>query len=345
VKPPFPRLSDIAPDSLPTRPEEPKEETPLSTLNGLLRDRTHYPVGWEPPVVEWILPGMIPDGYSIVAGRPKTGKSFLLLDVALAVANGGHALGKIPVEQGDVLYMALEDPEGRVVRRARHVLGTDILPEGFHFLSRAAVPYLRGGGMVSEFLRSFKERGCPGLRLVVIDTMAMVRPPRGRQGDIAKEDYDLGARVAGLSRELGTAIIGVFHAAQSETADPLDQIAGTYGVTAAADGTCLLRRDRDTSEGVLMGTSREGADYQVAMRSENGRWRIVDQIPRAGNAGLGRRSREVLAVLMEAGPMSAAEVALRIGVESARAQAVLGRLREFGLVGCPARDVWAVVPE
>jgi RecA-family ATPase len=53
-----------------------------------------------------------------MAGAPKLGKSWLGLGLRIAVAGGGHALGKIAVTQGDVLYLALEDNARRLRRSA-----------------------------------------------------------------------------------------------------------------------------------------------------------------------------------------------------------------------------------
>jgi len=41
------------------------------------------------------VPGFIAQGVTLLAGRPKMGKSFLALNIALAVGHGGEALGCI----------------------------------------------------------------------------------------------------------------------------------------------------------------------------------------------------------------------------------------------------------
>ena len=45
------------------------------------------------PTIEHIVPGDIQPGLSIIAGKPKTGKSWLSLNLGIAVATGGLALG------------------------------------------------------------------------------------------------------------------------------------------------------------------------------------------------------------------------------------------------------------
>src|SRR5262245_57136745 len=39
------------------------------------------------PEIAYVIPGLIPEGLSILAGRPKIGKSWLALDAAFAVAS------------------------------------------------------------------------------------------------------------------------------------------------------------------------------------------------------------------------------------------------------------------
>jgi hypothetical protein len=65
----------------------------------------------ELPEIKFIVPGYVTEGLTILAGKGKIGKSWLALGIAVAVACGGYALGSIEVEQGDVLYLALEDNE------------------------------------------------------------------------------------------------------------------------------------------------------------------------------------------------------------------------------------------
>ena len=58
----------------------------------------------------------------MLCGKPKMGKSWLVLGFALGIACGGYVLSKVKVEPGHVLYLALEDNERRLQRRAKQVL-------------------------------------------------------------------------------------------------------------------------------------------------------------------------------------------------------------------------------
>ena len=71
--------------------------------------------------LQFIVPDLLPEGLTLLAGKPKLGKSFLALDLGLAVASGGLAFGSLEVEAGDVLYYALEDSERRLKDRLKQM--------------------------------------------------------------------------------------------------------------------------------------------------------------------------------------------------------------------------------
>ena len=55
------------------------------------------------PEQKWLVNELIPVGLVSLAGRPKVGKSWMALQLAVAVATGGRFLDK-QVEQGAVLH-------------------------------------------------------------------------------------------------------------------------------------------------------------------------------------------------------------------------------------------------
>src|SRR5918997_209730 len=77
---------------------------------GSARDLRHKEFG----PIAYVVPGYIAEGCTLLAGRPKLGKSWLCLEIGLAVAGAGTCLGGLPCEEGDVLYLALEDNERRL---------------------------------------------------------------------------------------------------------------------------------------------------------------------------------------------------------------------------------------
>jgi RecA-family ATPase len=80
------------------------------------------------PQPKWAIEGLLPEGLAFFAGAPKLGKSWFALGLGIAVASGGYALGKIPVDEGEILYLALEDNPRRLQSRLRVLLGDDEAP-------------------------------------------------------------------------------------------------------------------------------------------------------------------------------------------------------------------------
>src|SRR5687767_7906466 len=68
------------------------------------------------------LPGYVTEGLTFLVSRPKLGKSWLMLDVSVAIATGRATLGTLQPEIGDVLYLALDDGERRLQQRLAALL-------------------------------------------------------------------------------------------------------------------------------------------------------------------------------------------------------------------------------
>jgi RecA-family ATPase len=85
------------------------------------------------PEPRYAVDGLFPEGLAFMCGAPKLGKSWMGLGLGIAVASGGYALSSIAVEQGDVLYLALEDNARRLQGRLRLLLKGAAASEGLHF--------------------------------------------------------------------------------------------------------------------------------------------------------------------------------------------------------------------
>ena len=68
--------------------------------------------------VEWVIEGLLPAGCYLLGGKPKLGKSWLVLALQLAVSQGRDFLGH-KVKSGRCLYLALEDSDRRMQSRIR----------------------------------------------------------------------------------------------------------------------------------------------------------------------------------------------------------------------------------
>src|SRR5829696_6178420 len=214
----------------------------------------------ELPPVRWGVRGVLPEGVTLLAGKPKLGKSWLALGICVAVASGGVALGTRQVEWGEVLYLALEDNRRRLQKRLGKML-REPAPEGLEMAT--AWPKLDEGGV--EALKSWLGEH-PEARLVAVDTLAKTRP-RTRGQNVYQEDYAALEELLPLAAEHGVAIVVVHHTRKMAAADPLDEISGSTGLTGGVDGALVLKRDRGRADAYLHVTGRDIEEEQeLALR-------------------------------------------------------------------------------
>jgi len=76
----------------------------------------HELMNTEIPPLKYAIRPILPEGFVCIAGRPKAMKSWTMLKIAYAVQNGKDFMGH-KTEQGDVLYLALEDSKRRIKDR------------------------------------------------------------------------------------------------------------------------------------------------------------------------------------------------------------------------------------
>jgi predicted transcriptional regulator len=213
--------------------------------------------------LKWTVDRLIPEGLVLFAGKPKMGKSWLALDVALAVACGGFALGRIGVKQGDVLYLALEDGKRRLQDRCRRLLPNGKVPTGIAF--RLDCPRIGEGG--ADLIAGWIDDH-PQARLVVIDTLKKVRDqPKQGQG-VYDAEYEALQPLAELAQRRRVAILVVYHFNKRGEAgdDRYDAISGSTGLTAVVDATLGLFRKRGQADAWLGISSRDGEEGKIALQ-------------------------------------------------------------------------------
>ena len=90
----------------------------------------------ELPPIRHVVEGLLPMGMGVLVAKPKLGKSWMVLDLCLAVAQGEPFLG-FPTRQHGTLYLALEDGKSRMQTRLRRLLEGRPAPANMHGWARA----------------------------------------------------------------------------------------------------------------------------------------------------------------------------------------------------------------
>jgi DNA-binding CsgD family transcriptional regulator len=213
----------------------------------------------ELPEPRYACADLIVEGLSFLAGKPKIGKSWMGLQLAVAVVIGGRWLGNA-CERGSVLYLALEDSRKRLQSRLQIVLAGTECPSSLHLTTKC--PRLNEGGidLISSWLEAH-----PDARLVIIDTLAKVKPHRGKHADIYAEDGDVGTRLQALAFKHHIALVVLTHTRKAFAEDFLEEVSGTLGLTGAADSVLVLKRDRNAPDGTLHVTGRDIDERELAL--------------------------------------------------------------------------------
>jgi len=233
----------------------------------------------ELPDIRWAVPGLLPEGLALLAGRPKLGKSWMTLNIAAAVAEGDIAMGELPCDDGECLVLALEDNKRRLQSRLRRMLGKDSPWPGRMHLE---VRWPRQDESGIEALDSWLGQH-PDARLVVIDTYARFKAEPvagGKRGDVYAEDYAAGVKLQELALAHHVAIWVVTHYNKALHDDWINAVTGSSGTTGVADTICGLERPRGATgqkDAVLHVTGRdvEENDWAVAFEGVLGRWTIL----------------------------------------------------------------------
>lgn len=209
--------------------------------------------------------------YLVGPGLIPTHNSWMSLNIATAVSHGQQVFGMMDCEQGDVLYLALEDPYRRL--KERYLQMTEGKSHaGAERLTLQNISTGIGETLPEDVRQWVKESENP--RLVIIDTLSKVRPRRGKAEDMYLDSYDDMSKLKALADDLRIAIMVIHHTRKGTADDALEEVLGSTGFTGAADSILVLKKRRGDSEGILLVTGRDIDELAMQMHfdADMGSW-------------------------------------------------------------------------
>lgn len=230
------------------------------------------------PPVQWAVPGLLPAGLSFLVAAPKMGKSWMALDLCLAVAAGGEWLGR-KVNQGPTLYLDLEDSANRAQARMRTLLdGFTAAPETCTF--RLLAPIL--GPDLFKILDEWIAAN-PGAKVVCIDTFQKIKPATGKNETSYSADYRICAPLQSWAQQHNICVLLVHHTKKGTgSADIFEGINGSQGLMGSADAVLMLTKGdgRFAEEATLSVTGRDVDMEQYAARFNKAscRWELLGTV-------------------------------------------------------------------
>lgn len=237
--------------------------------------------------VRYIVPGLLAEGVTLFGGKPKIGKSWMAFDFAFPIAGGGAVFGSLPVDGGDVLYLALEDNQRRLKSRMLK-RGVRQAPDRLTFFTEW--PTLDDGCI--EAMEEWAD-SVPKPTLVIVDVLKKIRGRPRANEQIYDADYRCLTGLQSFALGRGLAVLVIHHVRKMEADDPLESLSGTNGLTGAADTVMVLQPDKGTGHKILYVRGRDVEEAEKAVRFEpdTGQWKLL------GNAAEIGRTDERQAIL------------------------------------------------
>ncbi|MBB5863775.1 AAA family ATPase [Xanthomonas sp. 3058] len=213
------------------------------------------------PPPRWLVPGVLTEGsLAAIYGAPESGKSFLAVDMSMAIAGGIDWHGR-QVEHGGVLYIAAEGAPG-LGKRFR-AWKMDRCAQGRRFDLHLMRDDLNLAAEKDGGVRAFVEvvtEGLGQLRLVVIDTLNQTAA--GADENSAK---DMGRYIASMKRlrdATGATVVVVHHSGK----DLSKGMRGSTALLGAMDTTVEVERDNDGRSIRVTVKKQKDAEREPPMR-------------------------------------------------------------------------------
>lgn len=285
------------------------------------------------PPTKWYVGEVLQEGATLLSGDPKVGKSFLALQIAIAVAGMAEGVcGSLPVGvHGRVLYLALDDGSEKRIHERLHQLTGDVdAVKNIDFVYQRQLRSLVNG-FLDDLEQAMKQREYV---LVILDTLGAVLDPNSGKNSVYRQEYQEAIKLQKLAQKFGCCLLIIHHTNKGEGKDAVQRASGSHGLTGAVDSVMLLSRD-EQGRGILDSRPRDGEPSRYLLeRAEDGSWRVNDRadnfIP-ASSTSLTPERTAVKNALLE-GPKSYKQVAAELGIKEEAARKRLERMERAGIL-------------
>ena len=252
----------------------------------------------EIPPIDFLVQGLVPEGLSIIGGAAKSGKTYLLLQLAVSLASGTPFLGREVPKKRRVLYYYLEGGGRRQVKaRFEEIYGSDFSPPADLILVHN-FPRLGLGG--TAILEQHVERYNP--EVVIFDTWQMIRTEtKGRQNAYEKEYAELAFIKGQIMAKFGVSVFLAHHLKlfkKGDITDPMSMFNGSAAISGAVDTAMLMFRERFSETATLSVLGRDIEDTAIELvKKKNTGWKESEDGGSVRLIGETDFQREVIAVL------------------------------------------------
>ena len=220
------------------------------------------------PAPKWLIPDILPQGLAILAGKPKTGKSWLCMQLAIAVGSGGKFMG-IEVEKGKVLYIALEDSNARLQDRMlkqRWPRQNNVRVITHEEYSQLIGGIEKGGNhKLSDIIKT------QNYDLVVLDTLTRATDGDQMKPQDMKNALDV-LQATAVQENCCILVIDHMPKLSGSEYDVINDVFGSISKVGIADTIMGFYRDRDLPTAKFAGIGRDINEFAFALKFDKELW-------------------------------------------------------------------------
>ena len=225
----------------------------------------------DPP--EWLIPDVLPQGLAILCASSKVGKSWMAMQMCLAISRGKEFLDYASNQAG-CLYLALEDGIFRLKDRLNKVLDGGKAPSNFYLSIKANG---LDGGLIKQLDEEFEEH--PDIKLIIIDTLQKVRGSAKKDEIAYATDYrELGA-LKEYADNKRICIFLIHHLRKmADENDVFNMISGSNGIMGVCDTIFIIyKKKRQDENAVLFMTGRDIRQQDIVVHFDETKyqWEMV----------------------------------------------------------------------
>lgn len=218
--------------------------------------------------LQFCIDTLLPQGLIILAGPPKVGKSWLVLDWCLSISKG-EKVWNYTTKQGTTLCICLEDNKRRLQKRLNVI--TDDVPRNIFFATSSCSLAEGLEEQIEDFVAEHTDT-----RLVVIDTLQLVRKPH-KDISYANDYYEI-SKLKHLADKLDISLLLIHHFRKESSGDFLNNFSGSTAITGCADTLISIsEKERGQTRAVMQCSGRdiEERKIEIEFSKETHKWNIV----------------------------------------------------------------------
>jgi RecA-family ATPase len=215
---------------------------------------------------EFLVDNILPKGISLLAGKPKAGKSYFLLAIAMSLSNGITFLNE-NTKQNKILFFAFEDNEIRLKSRINsidpNIKLNNVYYEHYKHIKEYKTP-------IKEIMEDYIINH--DVKLIIIDTFGKYKLliPTNKERDDYMKELKIISELKDLADKYFISILLSHHEGKTpRTEDVFDGILGSTGIFATVDTALILHRKRNDDNAVLYIASRDGDENQINLLFQN----------------------------------------------------------------------------